>query len=175
VNFTQRLVAVSLLAFCATLLPQGQASAKSYKCEAAAIAAKKTYVVGQFQQYVAGKYKGSGALGPVLLKIWDGNGDCDTSGDAPSKLKPETMLNLVMMHYYGDIMTVSAYVAGGKTADARPYIDDYKQVHGLIAGDMKAAFDASFLTQDKELTSAMRDYDAQVAKAGAKSKVADKI
>jgi hypothetical protein len=31
------------------------------------------------------------------------------------------------------------------------------------------------LTQDKELTSAMRDYDAQVAKAGAKSKVADKI
>jgi hypothetical protein len=85
------------------------------------------------------------------------------------------MLNLVMMHYYGDIMTVSAYVAGGKIADARPYIDDYKQVHGLIVGDMKAAFDAGFFTQDKELTSAMRDYDAQVAKAGAKSKVADKI
>jgi hypothetical protein len=175
VSFVLRLLAISLLGLCAFSASPAPASATTYKCEAGPIKVKKDFVVSTFQQYIAGKYKGTGAFGPVLLKLWDGNGDCDTSGDAPSKLKPDTLLNLMLIHYYGDIMTVSADIAGGKVADARPYIDDYKQVHGLIVGSMKQAFDAAFLAQDKELTSAMRDYDSQVAKAGAKSKVADKI
>jgi hypothetical protein len=174
-SVVQRLLAVSLLGLCATFFAQSEASAKSYKCEPGAIKAKKDYVVAQFQQYVAGKYKGTGKLGPVLLKIWDGNGDCDTSTDAPSKLSQDAMLNLVLLHYYGDIMTASADVAANKMADARPYLDDYKQVHGLIVGNMKPAFNADFFSQDKEMNSEMRDLDTQIAKAGFKTKVSDKI
>jgi len=174
-TIVQRLLAVSLLGVCTAFLAQSEASAKAYKCEPAAINAKKDYVVAQFQQYVAGKYKGKGTLGPVLAKIWDGNGDCDTSGDATSKLPQDAVLNLVLLHYYGDMMTVSAEVGAGQMADARPYLDDYKTVHGLIVGNMKAAFNGDFFKQDKEMTSAMRDYDAQIAKAGFKTKVSDKI
>ena len=174
-SIAKRVIAVSLLALCTALFAHGEASAKSYKCEAGAIKAKKEYVVAQFQQYVAGKYKGTGKLGPVLLKIWDGNGDCDTNTDAPSKLSQDALLNLVLLHYYGDIMTVSAEVAANKMSDARGYLDDYKQVHGLITGNMKAAFNGDFFKEDKDINSAMRDYDTQIAKAGFKTKVADKI
>ena len=173
-TIVHRVLAVSLLGVCTAFLAQSEASAKSYKCEPSAISAKKDYVIGQFQQYVTGKYKGKGTLGPVLVKIWDGNGDCDTSSNAPSKLPQDALLNL-MLHYYGDVMTVSAEVAAGNMSDARPYLDDYKVVHGLIAGNMKEAFNADFFKQDKDLTSAMRDYDVQIAKAGSKTKVSDKI
>ena len=70
------------------------------------------------------------------------------------------------MHYYGDIMTVSAEVAANNAVEARKYMDDYLEFHSLIVESMKPAFDTSFFKEDKDLNSAMNDYDAQIKRVG---------
>lgn len=147
----------------------------SYVCQPDAVQAKKDYVVSQFKDYIGGKYRKIGGFEKVLAKVWDGKGDCDPNTDSGSKLPQDALLNLVLTHYYGDIMTVSAYVAAGRATDVRDHMDDYKQVHGLISNQLRKSFDDSFFKEDKDLNSAMRDYDAQITKAGAKTKVTDKI
>ena len=158
-----------------TNTPVAASAGTAYVCQADAVKLKKDYVVSQFKDYIGGKYKNTGGFEKVLTKVWDGKGDCDPNTDAGSKLPPEALLNLVLTHYYGDIMTVSAYVAAGKVTDVRNQMDDYKQVHSLITNQLKKSFDDSFFKEDKNINSTMRDYDTQITKAGAKTKVTEKI
>jgi hypothetical protein len=146
-----------------------------YVCTPEAIKAKKEFVLARFSDYLAGKYAKSGNMHGVMQKIWDGQGDCDVSGDITAKVPRVALLDLVTAHYYGDIMAASAHVAAKKYADARPFIDDYKAIHGVITGGFRQAFDPGFFSQDRVFTTAMRGYDAQVAKNGAHSIVADNI
>lgn len=125
-----------------------------YVCTPEAIKAKKEFVLARFSDYLAGKYAKSGNMNDVMQKIWDGQGDCDVSGDITAKVP---------------------HVAAKKYADARPFIDDYKAIHGVITGGFRQAFDPGFFSQDRIFTTAMRGYDAQVAKNGAHSVVADNI
>jgi hypothetical protein len=146
-----------------------------FVCTPDAIKAKKEFVVARFSDYLAGKYAKTSAFRGVMSKIWDGQGDCDTAGDIDGiveKVPRVALLDFVTARYYADIMSASADIAAKKFADARPFIDDYKAIHGLITGGVRQAFNPDFFSQDRMLASAMRTYDVQVANNGIHSVVA---
>ena len=160
-----RFVAPALVAF---LTLSATAQAATYDCTPKAIATKSAFVTNTFKDFVAGKWTGKGTFGPVLGKIWDGKGDCDTNGDSVGKLPPEAQLNVIKTHYYGDIMSISVHMGAKDYKEARGYMDDFNGVHGAIVGPMKSYFAGSFMTQDKDFASEMKSVDGQLTKLGFK-------
>lgn len=146
------------------------AQATTYVCSPKAIADKNAYVVARFQDFLNHKYTNQGTFGPVLAKIWDGNGDCDTTGDAVGKLPPASQIQLMAMHYYGDVMSSMTLFPAKRYDEARTHMDDFLALHDVIMGPYKDGFPASFKAQDIDIFPQMKDVDKQLTKMGHKAK-----
>ena len=144
------------------------AGATTFVCKPDAIQAKGNFVTKTFVDFSAGKYANKGTFGPVIAKIWDGNGDCDTNGNDVSKLPQISQIQLMAMHYYGDVMSSIALYQDKQYKPARVHMDDFLALHDVIVGPMKDGFPASFMAQDKDILPQMKTINAQLTKAGFK-------
>lgn len=168
-HLVRRSVTAALVAAFAVLAihTSGSAAVASRTCSPEAVKIKKDFVLARFADFLDGDYAGNHRLAPVLVKIWDGQGDCDVA-----TMPQAVALDVATMHYYADLMTVAEDVTANKFSQARRAIDDYKAVHSTIAGRIHTS---EFVTFDKTYTKSMHEYDVQVAKKGAPSVIAKNI
>ena len=158
-----RILAVS--AACAFIVLTG-ATARAFTCTPDAIAKKAAYTMSVWNWLNSSE---SDSAPPKVFsakidRIWDGNGDCSGDEDL-STFNHRTQVDLVLTHFYGDMMTV-AFAVGAKQYDiARRHYDDWVEADKLIRSNPEN-FPDSMVADDTRQRGRMLEFNAQLKKLG---------
>lgn len=149
--------------------PFAVSAGSAFTCTPSAIHAKSQFVVSTWNWL--NNSSSDNATGDQFRgkidRIWDGNGDCSGDEDM-SKFSATTQMELLKIHFYGDMMTVAFAIGAKEYTRARQHMDDWFEADKLIQSN-KAGMESAVLADDARYRDQMAGYSSKLAKLGYKS------
>lgn len=157
-------IAVAIAIVAVVAMPP--AAAQAFTCTPGAIHAKAQYVLDMWKwlESSASDDAAASVYQAKLTKVWDGSGDCSGDEDM-SKFSGRTQVELVQIHFYGDMMTVPFAIGSKDYKTARAHMDDWLDADALIRKN-KNGFTDQIVADDARERDEMMKFDARLTKLG---------